>query len=135
MKATEDGECRRAAHIHKHTLALHGHRDVLRVLPWPGLPVSIPGAAPVLAVSPRGAVCSPEETPLALQGGKKPKQDHARGEQDPGVAYGADGRSGGEELPADIKRSVQSPANNPGSFQALQRHSSLTGAALHDNQA
>lgn len=48
---------------------------------------------------------------------------------------GADGRSGGEELPADIKRSVLSPANNPGSFQALQRHSSLTGAALHDNQA
>lgn len=70
MKATEDGECGRAAHIHKHTLALHGHRDVLRVLPWPELPVSIPGAAPVLAVSPRGAVCSPEETPLALQGGK-----------------------------------------------------------------
>lgn len=55
--------------------------------------------------------------------------------QDPGVAHGADGRSGGEELPADIKRSVLSPANNPGSFQALQRHSSLTGAALHDNQA
>lgn len=55
--------------------------------------------------------------------------------QDPGVAHGAGGRSAGKELPADIKRSVLSPANNPGSFGALQWHSSLTGAALHDNQA
>lgn len=70
-------------------------------------------------------------------------QDHAWGEgrtppgekQHPRVAHGAGGGSAGEELPADIKRSVLSPANNPGSFRALQWHSSLTGAALHDNQA
>lgn len=37
MKALGWG-CRRGAHIPKHTLPLHGHRDVLRVLPWPALP-------------------------------------------------------------------------------------------------